>query len=327
MIYCWHGGRAPARGAAAPHSLFFAVFYGMLRMSLSHAHLLHQALIKLLGGVIAHLLLAVIHCRDLDDDGEVSSGHYGDGERGDIIAENIDPFVVKAESVVHLVLYPMLEVYDKVDLFGLLDRAHTEYTADIDDADAAKLDIVLYDRGRRADQCLCRDLFYLDRIIGDETVTSLDKLDGGLALTDPAVAENEYTLAVDLDKNSVTGYSRRKVRIERAYERGVKGTCLVLCGKDRYAELACLLTKLGEDGQVACEYYRRRQMLGKGDELGPSVVRLKTREICVLCVSYDTYALAFEDVVKARECESRTPDLGSCYHHRVVILGYRYAFE
>ena len=45
-------------------------------------------------------------------------------------------------------------------------------------------------------------------------MTSLDKLNGGLALTDAAFAQNENALAVNFDKNAVAGYSGSKVEVK-----------------------------------------------------------------------------------------------------------------
>ena len=64
--------------------------------------LCHKAVIELLGGIVSHLLLAVVHRRDLDNDGHVTSGGYGNGERGELDAEDLAGLVVKAEAVIEL---------------------------------------------------------------------------------------------------------------------------------------------------------------------------------------------------------------------------------
>ena len=68
--------------------------------------------------------------------------------------------------------------------------------------------------GSRTHEGLCGNAFYFDRIVGDKSVTSFYKLDGGLALADSAVAEKEQTFAVDLDEYAVACDTRCKVNVQ-----------------------------------------------------------------------------------------------------------------
>lgn len=45
-------------------------------------HRTEQLFIEFLRGIVSHLLLAVIHRRDLKDDRKISTGLYGDRDRG-----------------------------------------------------------------------------------------------------------------------------------------------------------------------------------------------------------------------------------------------------
>ena len=95
----------------------------------------HQLFVELLRGVVAHALLATVHCGNLENDGEIAAGLYGNGDHRDLKAEDLDLLFVQTKAVVHFSLYPLLKVDDKVDFFGVLDRAHAEQTLHVDDAD------------------------------------------------------------------------------------------------------------------------------------------------------------------------------------------------
>ena len=126
----------------------------MTGLSLNPHHR-HKSLIKLLRRIIPHLLLTVIHRGDLKDDGEVSSGADGDGQRGKLDAEDIYLLFVKSEAVVHLALYPGFKIDDKVYLFGVLYGAYTIKSLYVDDTDSAKFNIVAQDLG-----CLTDERFF-----------------------------------------------------------------------------------------------------------------------------------------------------------------------
>ena len=117
-------------------------------------------------GVVAHALLAVVDGRDLEDDGKVPAGRDGDGDRRDLHAENFGVLRLDAEPVIRLAVAPRDHVDDEVDVGAFLDRAHAEQLRDVDDADAAQLDIMLEYRRRGADQLMRRDLFDLNGVVG-----------------------------------------------------------------------------------------------------------------------------------------------------------------
>ena len=117
-----------------------------------NAHLLHQSCVKFLGGVVAHLLLSVVHRRDLKHDGKVSSGTYGDGDGGNFDAQKVHRLLVDSEAVIHFSLYPMLKIDHKVDLSGHADTAHAEETANVHNTNAAKLYVVTDDLWCLADE-------------------------------------------------------------------------------------------------------------------------------------------------------------------------------
>ena len=90
---------------------------------------MEQIAFKLLCGVVSHLLLAAVHRRDFENYGKVTSRLDGDGYRRNIDAHDVGKLVIEPEAVVHLSLHPRLEIYDEVDLLGILDRADAEQAA------------------------------------------------------------------------------------------------------------------------------------------------------------------------------------------------------
>ena len=67
---------------------------------------------------------------------------------------------------------------------------------------------------RVADELPGRYLPDLDRIVRNQTVSALDKLDGRLALADAAVAVDENALARNLNQNAVARDARGKRLLE-----------------------------------------------------------------------------------------------------------------
>jgi hypothetical protein len=117
----------------------------------------------------------------------------------------------------------VFEVDYEVDFLGVVDGSHTEEAADVDDTDAAQLDIVPDNLRRAAYEGFSRRFFYFDRIVGDEPVTAFDELDCSFALADAAVAEEQKTFAVDLDKDAVPGDLGAKCRFSEAMREAIRG--------------------------------------------------------------------------------------------------------
>ena len=93
---------------------------------------------KFHSGIVAHLLLAVVHGGDLQNDGQVTAGLDGDGDGGDLQTQDVGGLLVQTQAVVHLALHPCFQIDDEVDALGHLDRAHTEEAANVNNTDSAK---------------------------------------------------------------------------------------------------------------------------------------------------------------------------------------------
>lgn len=167
---------------------------------LSVAVLLEHTLLQLLRGVEAHLLLTVIHRCNLDDNGEVTAGLYRNGQARNRDIEDGGRLAVHAETVVLLAVLPRLEVDDKLNLFGHLDRADTEDTANVNDADAAQLDKVADNLGRRTDERL---VGYTLDLTASSAIRRWPRFTSSIAVSDlptPESPSRSTPFAVDFDE-------------------------------------------------------------------------------------------------------------------------------
>ena len=112
----------------------------------------------------------------------------------------------------------MLKVDYHINLFLQLDSAHTEKFSGIDNSDTSKLNEVTDIFGRLAIECCLGSSSDFYGIIGNKTVTTLDKLNCGFTLTDAAVARKQTAFAVHFNKNAVTGNSRSKLFVKILYK-------------------------------------------------------------------------------------------------------------
>ena len=65
-------------------------------------------------------------------------------------------------------------------------------------------------------------------------MTTLQKLDCGLALTNAAVTKKQNTLAIYLNKNTVTSDSRTKLNVKKGDESRHEVRCGLCCTKKRH---------------------------------------------------------------------------------------------
>lgn len=182
---------------------------------LSVAVLLEHTLLQLLRGVEAHLLLTVIHRCNLDDNGEVTAGALPEWSGSEPRYRGWRSSGCPCRDGRTACRPPHgLEVDDKLNLFGHLDRADTEDTANVNDADATQLDKVADNLGRRTDERLVGYTLDLNRVVRDQTVAALYQLDRGLGLADTGVTEQKHAFAVDFDEYAVQRNTRCKFYLE-----------------------------------------------------------------------------------------------------------------
>ena len=170
-----------------------------------------------------------------------------------------------------------------------------------------------YDLGCRSREGLCGYLPYFDRVVRDKPMTALDKFNCGFALSDAGITEDEYSLAVDLDKHAVPRYHGSKLEIQERDHRRHKITCRLRRAEKRDFEVSCEF-KLDLARSVAVRidqaYGRAAQKIRKrfsaflfGERT--QVVKLRTSD--------SLHALRFKVIEKSRKLKSRTCNVRSCY--------------
>ena len=160
---------------------------------------------EFLGGIVAHLLLAVIHGGNLQNHGQVPARGNGDGVHGDIDPQNFHILLLQPQAVVDLQGVPGDDFHHKIDFVLAADGTDTEELGHVDNADAPKLNIVTDQLRGGAHQGARGYLPDFHRIIRNQPVTTLEKLHGGLAFADAAVADEKNPLTINLHQNPVPG--------------------------------------------------------------------------------------------------------------------------
>ncbi len=155
--------------------------------------------------VVAQLLVAVVHGRHLDDDGQVPPGLDRDRQGGHVHVQDRGVQVIRPQPVVDRAVLPGLQIDDEVDVGLPLDGGHAVQPAHVHHADAPQLDVVADQLWGGALQPVGRHPLDLHRVVGDEPVAPLDQLDGRLALADARFAQQQGALAIDLHQHAVAG--------------------------------------------------------------------------------------------------------------------------
>ena len=106
----------------------------------------------------------------------------------------------------------MFQIHHQINLGFHLDRAHAEQTAHIHHANAAQFDIMADQLRRRTGQHIGNTADF-HRIVGNQPVTALDKLDGRFAFADAGIAHNQHTLAVNLHQYAVAGNAGGQITV------------------------------------------------------------------------------------------------------------------
>ena len=276
-----------------------------------------------LGGVVAHLLLAVVHRGQLHDDGEVAPGADRDRHLRQGHAEDGGRLAGQAEAVVGLALLPALHLHDEVDLRLGLDGAHAVEVADVDDADAAHLHVIADHLRRGAHQGVAVDAPDLHGVVGDQPVAALDELQRGLALADAAVAHQEQALAVDLDQHAVQGHARGQRFLQRVDHVRLEFRGVHLGDEHAAVILARHLDALGEGGHAVADDERADVVLHETLEGAQPLLGGEGVEIGALDAAHDLDASGVEIVVEPGQLHGGTVDVGGRDQRRFIVFGER----
>ena len=120
-----------------------------------------------------------------------------------LISKVLCILLMQSKTIVFLVSVPLLKLDHEIDRLGILNALNTEQCFYIDDTDTTKFDKVTCDIRRRSHQCYVTDLTDFNNIITDKTMTSLDQLQGCLALTDTTLTCDQDSLAVNINQHTM----------------------------------------------------------------------------------------------------------------------------
>ena len=115
-----------------------------------------------------------------------------------LIAQIFVIFFFQSETVVFLLLVPVLQTNDQINILGILNTGDTEQCLHINDSDTTLFDKVFGDIRCGSNKRLITDLADLNSIICNQTMSSLDQFQRRLGLTDAALTGDQDTLAVDI---------------------------------------------------------------------------------------------------------------------------------
>ncbi len=138
-------------------------------------------------------------------------------------------FLLKAKPVVFLFLVPVLKANHQVNVLGILDAGYTEKGLHIHDADTPKLNKVLGNIGCGAHQRFLAHTTDFHRVVGHQTMPSLNQLQRRLGFTDAALPRNQNALAVNIHQHAVNGDAGRQPYIQPFDNFGGKGGGGLLC--------------------------------------------------------------------------------------------------
>ena len=113
------------------------------------------------GGVVAHLLLTIVHGSHFQNHCQVTARSDGNGQRRNLDAQNIGILVFQTQTVIGFAVPPGNDVDNQVNISAVLDGSHTEELGHVDDADTAQLDIVADQLRRGAETFLGGNLLDL----------------------------------------------------------------------------------------------------------------------------------------------------------------------
>ena len=192
--------------------------------------------------------------------------------------------------------------------------------AHIHNADAPELHIIADQLRRAADQGMAAHPADLYRVVGDEAMAALDKLQGRLALADAAVAHEQHTLAVDLHQHAVHRHARGQVFLQGMDQIRLKFRGILIRDENTAVILPCHLDTFGEGGYAVADHEGRNIVLHEALEGAAAFLGREAVKIGALDPADDLDAAGVEVIVKAGELQSRAVHIRGG-HQGVLIIG------
>ena len=152
-------------------------------------------------------------------------------------------------------------------------------------------------------------------------MATLDQLNGGLRLTDAAVAQQEQTLAVDLHQHAVTGDTGAQVVVQGGDHGGHQRAGLLLGAQYGHAHPLGGLQHLLKDGGARGVHHGYGAHFHVAGDVTAAHLGRQGLHVAMLGVADDLNTGGVEDLKEARQSQTGTADLGGGDHDLIEILG------
>ena len=151
-------------------------------------------------------------------------------------------------------------------------------------------------------------------------MAALYKLQRRLALADAAVADEQQTLAVDLDEHAVRRQARGKVLAQGGDDVGLKLRGVLMRDEHIAVVLLSHFYALREGRHTVADHKSRDIVLHEALERGAALLGRKRIKICALDAPHDLQALRVEVIIEAGELHSRAVYIGSRQQRGLIVL-------
>jgi hypothetical protein len=172
-----------------------------------------------LSGVCAASPQELVTRSHFEDAPHVPAGSNRYDEITDGGAENRVIAVFEPETVVLVFFVPLDEVNHEIDALSFAHAGDAEELFDVEDAEAADLDMVPEKIGRLSEDHSRRSPVASHDVVGNESVVTHHELERTLAFSDAALAEKQDADTEYVDENAVELRVRREPVVEECVER------------------------------------------------------------------------------------------------------------
>jgi len=164
----------------------------------------HEAVVELVGHIVAESTELLVECGNGDHAGGIASWGDGDFDKWDALAVDFVGFRLEAEAVNIVLVGVWGEIDDEIEAFFRSNGGEAEEVGDVDDADAADFDVATGKGGGAGGEfAVCpADAHH---IVGDECGAAFEHADGGFTLTSTAFSHDQDADAAHVDHAAVKG--------------------------------------------------------------------------------------------------------------------------
>ena len=146
---------------------------------------------------------------------------------------------MKTKTIILLVSVPFFQFDHKVYRLSILDTFYTEKGLYINDTDAAKLDKMSRNVRCRTYQSYVTYFTKFYYIITDQSMPSLDQLQGSFAFTDTALSCDQNSFAINIYKHTMNGNTWSQLNAKPADNLCHQTGSGSLCNKCRHIVFDC----------------------------------------------------------------------------------------